>query len=333
MANQRSPLEDLVATPVMKGPLVSVVTPVYNGEAHLAECIESVLAQTFTDFEYVLLDNASTDATAAIIEKYAALDPRIIPQKNDHTLPIIENWNRAVSFISPHSDYCKVVHADDLIVPDCLELMVDSAQRHPSATLIGAYRIDGVGVNLDSIPYPIEFVEGRELARGRLQRKVYRDQFGSPTSVMYRSDEVRSGDAFYDVENFHADTQICFELLARGDYAFVHKILSYTRRHEGAQTPAALRLATPAIANLKILKKLGPTFLKPTEYSAALRKQLRAHYRILARDFRFITDAEIRQLHVAYLRESGLGFSLLRISVALVQESLEKLVRLANRVG
>ncbi|HWH03492.1 MAG TPA: glycosyltransferase family 2 protein, partial [Gemmatimonadales bacterium] len=71
----------------MPTPLVSVVTPVYNTGKYLAECIESVLAQTFTDFEYVILDNASTDDSPEIIARYARRDPRIRVVRNERLLP------------------------------------------------------------------------------------------------------------------------------------------------------------------------------------------------------------------------------------------------------
>ena len=66
-------------------PLVSVVTPVFNGGKFLGECIDSVLAQTYTNWEYVIVDNCSTDATLEIAQRYAAADPRIRVYHNDVT--------------------------------------------------------------------------------------------------------------------------------------------------------------------------------------------------------------------------------------------------------
>ena len=86
--------------------VVSVVTPVYNGQSHLAECIESVIAQSFGDWEYIILDNASTDSTAQIAQRYAAQDTRIKYHRNETTLPIIDNWNTSMRLISVDSRYC-----------------------------------------------------------------------------------------------------------------------------------------------------------------------------------------------------------------------------------
>ena len=77
-------------------PLVSIVTPVYNGESYLAECIESVCAQTYSNWEYVIVDNRSTDRTREIAENYAGKDPRIRVHVNETFLPLMQNWNHAL---------------------------------------------------------------------------------------------------------------------------------------------------------------------------------------------------------------------------------------------
>ena len=86
-------------------PPVSVVTPVYNAEAYLAACIESVLAQTYTNWEYILVDNRSTDASRSIAESYARQDARIRVVTNAEFLPIMPNWNHALRQIDRASRY------------------------------------------------------------------------------------------------------------------------------------------------------------------------------------------------------------------------------------
>src|SRR5919109_2101835 len=90
-------------------PLVSVVTPVYNGESHLRECIESVLAQTYQNWDYTIVNNCSTDGTLDIAMEYAARDPRIRIHNNDAFVRVTENHNIAFRQVSPASTYCKLV--------------------------------------------------------------------------------------------------------------------------------------------------------------------------------------------------------------------------------
>src|SRR4051812_18763878 len=109
----------------MKQPLVSVVTPVYNEEKHLAECVESVLAQTYSNWEYVVVNNCSTDRSLHIVQSYAAKDARIRVCDNREFLRAVSNQNHALRQISSESKYCKVVLGDDKIFPECLAKMVE----------------------------------------------------------------------------------------------------------------------------------------------------------------------------------------------------------------
>src|SRR6185436_5071933 len=99
--------------PAQNQPLVSVVTPVYNTEKYLAECIESVLAQTYSHWEYIIVNNYSTDRTLEIAQSYADKDHRIRVQTNTQFVDIMTNHNIGVRLISPESKYCKLVCADD----------------------------------------------------------------------------------------------------------------------------------------------------------------------------------------------------------------------------
>src|SRR5436309_574877 len=113
-------------------PLVSILTPVYNGAEFLGECIESVLRQTYQNYEYIIVNNRSTDGTLAIALAYASRDSRIRVHTNENFVGVIENHNTAFNLMSPQAKYCKVVSADDSIFPNCVERMVELGQDHPS---------------------------------------------------------------------------------------------------------------------------------------------------------------------------------------------------------
>ena len=101
--------------------LVSVLTPVFNGENFLSECIESVIKQTYQNWEYVIVNNCSTDRTLEIAQHYSSIDSRIRIHNNDTFVDVITNHNIAFSQISAHSNFCKIVQADDWLFPECLE--------------------------------------------------------------------------------------------------------------------------------------------------------------------------------------------------------------------
>src|SRR5260370_24352732 len=197
-------------------PLVSVVTPVYNGALYLKECIESVLAQTYSNWEYVIVNNCSTDETLQIAEGYARQDERIQVHCNDKFLGVIANHNRAFRLISSNSKYCKQVSADDWIFPECLTRMVAVAEAHPSVGIVGSYQLSGDVVKWQGFRYPIAVVPGREIGRRVfLQREVFVEgqpllRFGDPTSLMYRADIVRKRQEFFPNPSPHATTNPCF---------------------------------------------------------------------------------------------------------------------------
>src|SRR5262245_30780381 len=133
----------------MSLPLVSVLTPVYNGEKYLAECIESVLAQSYQNWDYVIVNNCSTDRTVEIAQTYARKDPRIRIHQNGRLVSRSENHNIALRQISDESKYCKFVHADDWLFPECLDRMVELAETNPAVGIVGAYGLDGLRVRWD----------------------------------------------------------------------------------------------------------------------------------------------------------------------------------------
>ena len=91
-------------------PLISVVTPVYNGGKYLSQCIESVLAQTYRNWEYIIVDNCSSDRSLDIVKSRARKDTRIRIHNNQEFVGAIENHNNAFRQISTQSKYYKVLH-------------------------------------------------------------------------------------------------------------------------------------------------------------------------------------------------------------------------------
>ena len=114
-------------------PMVSILTTVYNREAYLAECIESVQAQRFTDYEHILVDDGSKDASVDIAKAKAVSDPRILVHVNETNLGDYPNRNRAASHA--RGTYLKYLDADDMLGRWTLDMMVDAMKMHPEAAL------------------------------------------------------------------------------------------------------------------------------------------------------------------------------------------------------
>jgi glycosyltransferase involved in cell wall biosynthesis len=268
---------------VSSEPLVWVVTPVYNGEQYLAECIESVLAQTYENWQYLVVDNCSTDRTAEIVRTYAAQDVRVQLHQSSEFLPIIANWNRALRLIPSDAKYCKVVHADDTLFPECLQRMTGLAERNPSVAIVTSYVLQGDEVRHEGVPYPTEVVEGREICRSTLLGHCY--VFGSPSSLLLRGADVRARPAFYNEQNLHADSEVCFELLREADLGFVQQILTHTRVHDEQMTSLTVRINTLDDGWLAIHLKYGRLYLWPRAYYVWLVYRLQRYGLVFAKAF------------------------------------------------
>jgi glycosyltransferase involved in cell wall biosynthesis len=302
-----------------ESPLVSVITPVYNGERYLTECIESVLNQTYQNWEYVLVNNASTDGTLDIIRRYAERDPRIRVHNNDHTVGVIQNHNIAFRLISARSKYCKLIQGDDWMFPLCLELMVHSAEAAPNAGVVGSYCLAGKQVRCDGLTYPSPLIPGPELARMTLLGLIY--LFWSPSCLLIHSDLIRNRQPFYRSNYLHADVEALYDILQYHDFAFVHQILTYIRAHENSVTAQdAKRINSQRLSHLHLLRDFGPVYLDEYECSTRQTVLLNDYYNSLALGVFDFKQADFWQHQKSELRKLGFPLSYTRLLRAVATE-------------
>src|SRR5208337_1888421 len=115
---------------------VSVIMAVYNGDKFLEEAVESVLCQTFADFEFVIIDDGSTDGTSKLLAKYAEQDSRIVVIRQDNRgLP--SSLNRAISVAN--CELLARMDADDRMLPCRLERQIEFVARNPDAAVVCSY--------------------------------------------------------------------------------------------------------------------------------------------------------------------------------------------------
>jgi glycosyltransferase involved in cell wall biosynthesis len=297
-------------------PLVSVLTPVYNGEKYLVDCIESILRQTYKNWEYTIVNNCSTDRTLEIAQNYANENPKIRIHNNQHFLNLVENSNHAFHLISKESKYCKIVHADDWLFPECIEKMVEVAESNPTVGIVSSYRLDEKSVNCDGLPYPSTVISGRKVCRSTILGEYF--LYGSPTTVLIRSDIIQSRRSFYNEYGFsHEDTEACYDVLKDFDFGFVHKILSFTRRHNETSTTICKRINSYIFFDIFIHKKYGPIYLSDQEYKELLRMKIKRYYRFLAKSIFQRKGDEFWNYHKRGLRKIGIPLSYIELSKAI----------------
>ena len=150
-------------------PTISVVLSVYNGEAFVADAIESIRRQTFPDFEMIVVDDGSNDGTAAILDLFQVADPRI----HVLTLPRV-GLGRATNtgLAAAKGKYIARLDADDLAKPKRLEIQLAYLQEHPEVGLLGtSYNILRKG-HLEESPRPV-LLEDAQLRRGLVRSNQF----------------------------------------------------------------------------------------------------------------------------------------------------------------
>lgn len=287
----------------MDEPLVSVVTPFHNTAEYLGECIESVLAQTYPHFEYILVDNCSTDGSGEIAEKYAQVDPRIQLIRRSALLSQVQNYNYSLSRVSDNCEYVKIVQADDFIFPSCLRLMVQTFQQSETIGLVSSYWLKGNEVRGSSFPYTSNMLSGRDMARLYLRTGIW--LFGSPTAVMYRSALLQCGRPFYNELELHEDTDKCMEILKRWDFGFAHQILSFSRSDNESISSAVRSFQPNALDRYITVQRYASTFLELDEASAIRREAKAKYYRSLARQLLRLREAKFWRYHEQGLKTLG----------------------------
>ncbi len=210
-------------------PAVSVTLPVYNGEKSVEEAIKSVLDQDYPNFEFVIIDNASTDATPAIIDRYSG-DPRIRAIRNPHTVPRLDNFILAFAAVDPACRWIKFIGDDDRLLPDCLGEMVRVAEDGERVGLVSSYYYDGDRLVVGAVEQGSEQLEGPSMLRRLLLDPEARRTLFSPASLLI-SREAYHEEGPFRRELLHADHELFYRILNSYNFAYVHQPLTRSGYH------------------------------------------------------------------------------------------------------
>ena len=215
-------------------PRVSVCIPVYNRPDYIVEAVDSVLAQTFGDFELIIVDNCSTDDTPAVIERLAAGDNRISFYKNDRNLGICSSLNRLM--LLARGEYIKFLFSDDLLEPRCLEVFVEVLDSRPSVSLVTSFT-RCVGASSETRG------ESCFPGTGQLDGKTCQKDMmvngcwpGSPSSVMFRRRHLHLGLFHHMWKYWVGDLDFWLRLAGAGNLYVVPEVLSCLRIHDGQES-------------------------------------------------------------------------------------------------
>ncbi|MHB1514630.1 MAG: glycosyltransferase family 2 protein [Acidiferrobacteraceae bacterium] len=277
----------------MNVPKASVCVPVYNAAAYIRQALESVLAQTFRDYEIVIVDNCSTDATASIIEDATKRTARNVRfYRNDRNIGLVANLNKCLEYA--RGDYIKFLCADDLLLPGCLEAMAKALDHNHSATLVGCTRttIDKHGRILGSKHYPGHgtVISGPEV----ITRCLFGGNFiGEPSAVMFRRRQATGG--FQEGMPQLSDMDMWFRLLEQGDFIVLKQSFCAVRLHTTQVTHANTMSDVLVRDNIKLFDTYSrKTYIRLTFRGAIQHKILMAYRTWISREY--ISDESRRMV-------------------------------------
>jgi glycosyltransferase involved in cell wall biosynthesis len=209
-------------------PKVSLGMPVYNGEAYLAGTLDSILVQTYPDFELIISDNASTDSTREICEAYAARDSRVRYYRNDTNIGAAPNYNRVFELAA--GGYFKWTPHDDGYAPQYLERCVDVLEREADVVLCypRTVLVDGAGEVIEY--HDDQFNLQSPKPHLRFRESFYGSAWCNPVLGLIRAAVLcRTG----LIGSYHASDEVLLgELAMYGKYYEVPEYLFIRRLHE-----------------------------------------------------------------------------------------------------
>ena len=171
-------------------PKVSVCIPSYNYEAFISEAIRSVLSQTYKNIELIVIDDCSSDNTEEIVNKYLGIDKRLRFYKNKKNVGMAANWNLCLQ--NARGKYAKILCADDVLEPDCIEKCVKVFLDNPTVSVVSSARLL---IDKDSFPVGVRsFSEKYELMTGTsVIKKCFfaGNSIGEPTAVLFRKEDCK----------------------------------------------------------------------------------------------------------------------------------------------
>jgi len=230
-------------------PKVSVLLPVYNGELFLKEAIESILSQTFRDFEFIIIDDGSTDGTSAILEHYQQIDDRIHVYRHGHQ-GLIPSLNRGCHLA--RGEYIARMDADDVSLPERLARQVEYMETHPEIGVLGCgvQIIDDCGKKTRILQFPTEHA----VLKWRLCFYIS-FTFAHPAVVMRRELVERVGG--YNPEMRHTeDYELWRQLSGLTRLSNLSDVLLYLRKHGANVTRVPLHIMQQIQNGIRVSQRM-----------------------------------------------------------------------------
>lgn len=228
----------------MSQPLVSILVPTFNGEKHLLECLESISQQTYQEFEVVIVDDCSCDATFDIAESVASKDRRVRLYRNDRNHGLVGNWNRCIDLA--YGKWIKFAFQDDILEAKCLESLISSIDSNSLLAFCRRSFIFDEGTPPETIDYyrshinsETLFGEGVKFVSPKMVCEAATDHlgvnfFGEPTASLIHRSAFEVYGRFDESLIMICDTEFWVRVASHSGFSYVPETLAQFRVHGGS---------------------------------------------------------------------------------------------------
>ncbi len=262
-------------------PLVSIISPTYNHEKFIATCIESVLTQSYANWEMIIIDDGSTDNTFQIALEYARKDPRIKPftQKNIGIFRLGESYNFALSHCA--GEYIAILECDDVWFPEKLGIQIEDLENHPQCVLSWgrAYfsSIDlsrNYSLSNSNIGNPILFFN--KPVGAFLKEYIFHNIPPALTIIIRKESLLEIGGFIQDFNLPLVDIPTTMELIMKGEFSFIDQPLGQWRTYPNQVTKTHTGEMT--MGYYKLVQSLMMRFPKIFEDQKIFKKEIDSHF-------------------------------------------------------
>ncbi len=239
-------------------PLVSVLLPVSNAEGIIGDAIVSVLRQTLSDFELIIVDDASEDMSARVIRGFAAHDKRIRFHRSSKKCGTYENYNQCLQIST--GKYIKPLSQNALLLPTALDRLVEVLQRKPAVALV-SYKTNHIEAFAKA-----SFGSDVRLGFVEIASKILNQSnnfIGDPNSVLFRKEYVSGG---FDKRLTHlTDIDYWLRILQNGDFFYVNEVLCNIQEESARSSHSTQDMLQVLLEWLLIARKNENLFQKTGE--------------------------------------------------------------------
>jgi glycosyltransferase involved in cell wall biosynthesis len=270
--------------------ILSVLMTSYNRESLISESIESVLRSSYSDYEFIIVDDASTDSTWQIINEYASRDNRIKAYRNEMNVGDYINRNKAVSYAN--GKYIKFVDSDDLIGENLLSIMVNQMERYPNVSFGLSADVKWLNMQTNCIWTPLDlfnvyFFHGKAI--------------GTPPSGSILRRNVFNDVGGFSGKKYLGDTELWLKLSLKHNALFFPNNLYYWREHSNQQMKDEQRnpnikyqrfqmlldfIENPSLLIPDVFRKMAKRNLKNIHSRLVLLNLIKANISIARQDLR-----------------------------------------------